>query len=139
MLLSHVLASLCHYISSKSMHSYIPTPFGTPSVSYARFFQVVPPSDIISKWLIPMWCQKGREEQPRRYAMIKRLHVISTSGNVTRTNLSYLLSFKLPPCMICSKFPSLTNVCSCALDFRTIILCIHLGELSLYHASLMSL
>jgi L-ribulose-5-phosphate 3-epimerase UlaE len=63
MLLSHVLASLCLYISSKAMHSYIPTPFGTPSVSYASFFQVVSPSDIISKWLISMWCQQGREEQ----------------------------------------------------------------------------
>jgi L-ribulose-5-phosphate 3-epimerase UlaE len=63
MLLSHVLSSLCLYISSKAMHSYIPTPFGTPSVSYASFFQVVSPSDIISKWLISMWCQQGREEQ----------------------------------------------------------------------------
>jgi hypothetical protein len=45
---------------------------------------------------------------PRRYAMIKRLQVISTSGNVT--HLFYLLSFKLPPCMICSKLPCLTSL-----------------------------
>jgi Zn-dependent protease with chaperone function len=62
MLLSHVLASLCLYISSKAMHSYIPNPCGTPSVSYASLFQVVSSSDIISKWLISMWCQQGREE-----------------------------------------------------------------------------
>lgn len=64
MLLSHVLASLCLYISSKAMYSYIPNPCGTPSVFYASFFQVVSPSDIISKWLISMWCQQGREDQP---------------------------------------------------------------------------
>jgi hypothetical protein len=29
---------------------------------------------------------------PQRYAMMKRLQVISTSGNVTRTHLSYLLA-----------------------------------------------
>jgi Zn-dependent protease with chaperone function len=62
MLLSHVLVSLCLYISSKAMHSYIPNPCGTPSVSYASLFQVVSSSDIISKWLISMWCQQGREE-----------------------------------------------------------------------------
>jgi L-ribulose-5-phosphate 3-epimerase UlaE len=64
MLLSHVLASLCHYISPKAMHSYIPNPCGTPSVFYASFFQVVSPSDIITKWLISMWSQQGREDQP---------------------------------------------------------------------------
>ena len=65
MLLSHVLASLCLYISSKAMYSYIPNPCGTPSVFFASFFQVVsPPSDIISKWLISMWCQQGREDHP---------------------------------------------------------------------------
>jgi hypothetical protein len=58
---------------------------------------------------------------------VTRLQVISTSGNVTRTHLSYILSFKLPPCMICSKLPCLTSVCGCALDFHTIILCTHLG------------
>jgi hypothetical protein len=41
--------------------SYIPKPCGTPSVLYASFFQVVSPSDIISKWLISTWCQQGRE------------------------------------------------------------------------------
>jgi hypothetical protein len=41
MLLSHVLASLCLYTSSKAMHSYIPNPCGTPSVYVASFFQVV--------------------------------------------------------------------------------------------------
>jgi hypothetical protein len=64
MLLSHVLASLCLYISSKEMYSYIPNPSGTPSVFYANFFQVVSPSDIISKRLISMWCQQGKEDQP---------------------------------------------------------------------------
>ena len=64
MLLSHVLASLCLYISSKAMYSYIPNPCGTPSVFHASFFQVVSPSDIISKWLISMWCQQGREDHP---------------------------------------------------------------------------
>jgi hypothetical protein len=64
MLLSHVLASLCLYISSKEMYSYIPNPCGTPSVFYASFFQVVPPSDIISKWLISIWCQQGKEDHP---------------------------------------------------------------------------
>jgi hypothetical protein len=64
MLLSHVLASLCLYISSKIMYSYIPNPCGTPSVFYASFFQVMSPSDIISKWLISMWCQQGKEDQP---------------------------------------------------------------------------
>jgi hypothetical protein len=54
MLLSHVLASLCLHISSKAMYSYIPNPCGTLSVFYASFFQVVSPSDIISKWLISM-------------------------------------------------------------------------------------
>jgi hypothetical protein len=34
----------------------------------------------------------------------------TTSGNVTRTHLSYLLSFKLPPCMIFSKLPCLTSL-----------------------------
>jgi hypothetical protein len=62
MLLSHVLASLCIYISSKAMYSYILNPCGTPSVFYASFFKVVPPSDIISKRLIPMWCQQGKED-----------------------------------------------------------------------------
>jgi hypothetical protein len=62
MQLSHVLASLCLYISSKAMHLYIPNPCGTPSVFYASFFQVVSPSDIISKRLISMWCQQGRED-----------------------------------------------------------------------------
>jgi hypothetical protein len=64
MLLSHVLASLRLYISSKAMYSYIPNPCGTPSVFYASFFQVVSSSDIISKWLISMWCQQGREDNP---------------------------------------------------------------------------
>jgi L-ribulose-5-phosphate 3-epimerase UlaE len=64
MLLSHVLASLCLYITSKAINSYIHTPSGTPSVSYGSFFQVVSPSDIISMWLISMWCQQDREEQP---------------------------------------------------------------------------
>jgi hypothetical protein len=58
MLLSLVLASLCLYISSKEMYSYIPNPCGTPSVLYASFFQVVSPSDIISKWLISMAVNK---------------------------------------------------------------------------------
>jgi hypothetical protein len=35
----------------------------SPSVFYASFFQVVSHSDIISKWLMSMWCQQGREEQ----------------------------------------------------------------------------
>jgi hypothetical protein len=64
MLLSHVLASLCLYTSSKAMYSYIPNPCGTPSVFSTSFFQVVPPSDIISKRLISMWCQQGREDHP---------------------------------------------------------------------------
>jgi hypothetical protein len=84
MLLSHVLESLCLYISSKEMYSYIPNPCGTPSVFYASLFQMVSPSDIISKWLISMWFQQGKEDQiPQRYAMIKTLQVISTSGNVS--------------------------------------------------------
>jgi L-ribulose-5-phosphate 3-epimerase UlaE len=44
------------------MYSYIPNPCGTPSVFYVSIFQVVSPSDIISKWLISMWCQQGRED-----------------------------------------------------------------------------
>jgi hypothetical protein len=65
MLLSHVLASLCLYISSKAMYLYIPNPCGTPGVFFASFFQVVSPSsDIIYKWLISMWCQQGREVSP---------------------------------------------------------------------------
>jgi hypothetical protein len=65
MLLSHVIASLCLYISSKAMNSYILNPCGAPSVFFARLFQVVSPSsDIISKWLISTWCQQGRKEQP---------------------------------------------------------------------------
>jgi hypothetical protein len=125
MLLSHVLASLCLYISSKAMHSYIHTPCGTPSLSYASFFQVVSHSDTIFKWLISMWCQQGREEQPLDVCNDQKT-TISTSGNITRTHLSYLLSFKLPPCIICSKLPSLISVCSCALYSLTIILCTHL-------------
>jgi hypothetical protein len=46
MLLSHVLASLCLYISSKAMYSYIPNPCGTPSVFSTSFFQVVSPQVI---------------------------------------------------------------------------------------------
>jgi L-ribulose-5-phosphate 3-epimerase UlaE len=46
------------------MYSYIPNPYGTPSVFYESLFQVVSPSDIISKWLISMWCQQGREDHP---------------------------------------------------------------------------
>jgi hypothetical protein len=45
------------------MYSYIPNPYGTPSFLYASFLQEVSPSDIISKCLISMWCQQGREEQ----------------------------------------------------------------------------
>jgi hypothetical protein len=113
-LLSHILASLCPYISSKAMYSYIPNPCGTPSVLCKLLSSDVTSSDIISKWLISMWCQQGKEyRNPRRYAMIKRLQVISTSGNVTRTHLSYLLSFKLPPCMICSKLPCFTSLSLC--------------------------
>jgi hypothetical protein len=41
--------------------------------------------------------------------------------------------------MIYSKLSCLTSVSSCALHFHTIILCTHLGDLSLYHVSLMSL
>jgi hypothetical protein len=128
MILSHVLASLCFYISSKAMYSYIPNPCGTPSVFFASFFQVVSPQ-VISFPSGSSQCHANKVERiiPWRYAMIKRLQVISTSGNVTRTHLSYLLSFKLPPCMICSKLPCVTNVLSCALDFHTIILCTHLG------------
>jgi hypothetical protein len=113
----------------KAMYSYIPNPCGTPSVFFARFFQVVSPQ-VISFPSGTSQCGANKVERnndPRRYAMIKRLQEISTSGNVTRTHLSYLLSFKLPPYMICSKLPCLTNVCSCALDFHTIILCTHLG------------
>jgi hypothetical protein len=128
MLLSHSLASLCLYISSKAMYSYIPNPCGTPSVFYASFFQVVSPLGIsFPSGLSQCGANKVERNKPRRYAMIKRLQLISTSGNVTITHLCYLLSFKLPPCMICSKLPSLTNVCSCSLDFYTIILCTHLG------------
>jgi hypothetical protein len=47
MLLSHVIASLCLYISSKAMYSYIPNPCGTPSVFFAIFFQVVSPQLIL--------------------------------------------------------------------------------------------
>jgi hypothetical protein len=112
MLMSHVLASSCLYINSKAMYSYIPNPCGTPSVFFACFFQVVsPPSDIISKWLISTWCQQGREEEPPGGLQCSK----STSGNVTRA----LLSFKLPPCMICSKLPCLTSVCSCVVNFNT--------------------
>jgi L-ribulose-5-phosphate 3-epimerase UlaE len=46
------------------MYSYTPNSYGTPNVFYASFFQVVSSSDIISKWLILMWCQQGREDQP---------------------------------------------------------------------------
>jgi hypothetical protein len=63
MLLSHVLASLYLYISSKAMYSYITNPCGTLSVSFASFFQVESPlGDFISKWLISTWCQQGRKE-----------------------------------------------------------------------------
>jgi hypothetical protein len=75
---------------------------------------------------------------PRRYAMIKRLQVISTSGNVTRTHLFYLLSLSYLLAWYALSYLVL-QVCSCALVFHTIFLCTHLGELSLYHASLMSL
>jgi hypothetical protein len=60
-LLSHVLASLCFYISSKAMHSYIPNPCGTPNVFFASFFQVVSPSDIISK-------RKSKEDSSTRWS-----------------------------------------------------------------------
>jgi hypothetical protein len=128
MLLSHVLASLCLYISSKAMYSYILNPCGTPSVVFTSIFQMVSPQ-VISFPSGSSQCGANKVERinPQRYAMIKRLQVISTSGNVTRTRLSHLLSFKLPPCMICSKLPCLTSFCSCALDFHTIILCTHLG------------
>jgi hypothetical protein len=114
MLLSHVLVSLCLYISSKAMHSYIPTPFGTPGVSYASLFQVLSPQ-VISFPSGSSQCGANKVERitPRRYAINKRLQVISTSGNVIRTHLSYLLSFKLPPCMICSKLPCLTSLSLC--------------------------
>jgi L-ribulose-5-phosphate 3-epimerase UlaE len=46
------------------MYSYIPNPCGTPSAFYASLFQVVSSSDIISKWLISMWCQQGKEDNP---------------------------------------------------------------------------
>jgi hypothetical protein len=106
MLLSHVLASLCLYISSKTRYSYIPNPCGTPSVSFASFFQVVLPQvTLFPSGSSQYGANKVERIIPRRYAMIKRLQVISASGNVTRTHLSYLLSFKLPPCMICSKLP----------------------------------
>jgi hypothetical protein len=53
---------------------------------------------------------KVEKNFPWRYAIIKILQVMSTSGNVIRTHLSYLLSFKLLPCMICSKLPFLTSL-----------------------------
>jgi hypothetical protein len=128
MLLSHVLASLCLYISSKEINSYIPNSCGTKVSSLLASFK---------------WCHllvisfpsgssqcgtnKVERNKTQRYAMIKRLQVISTSGNATRTHLSFLLFFKLPPCMICSKLPFLANVCRCALDFHSIILCTHLA------------
>jgi hypothetical protein len=123
MLLSHVLASLCLYISSKAMYSYISNPCGTPSVLFASFFQVVSSCGTPSVFFVSFFqvvsfpsgssqCGANKVERinPRRYAMIKRLQVISTSGNVTRTHLFYLLSFKLPPCMICFKLPCLTSL-----------------------------
>jgi hypothetical protein len=51
---------------------------------------------------------------PWRYAMIKRLQVISTSGNVTRTHLSYLLSLSYLLALYALSFHVL-QVCSCAL------------------------
>jgi hypothetical protein len=99
------------YISSKAMYSYIPNPCGTPSVFHASFFQVVSPLVISFPSGSPQCgANKVKQINPRRYVMINRLQVISTSGNVTRTHLSYLLSFKLPPCMICSKLPCLTSL-----------------------------
>jgi hypothetical protein len=64
MLLSHVLAGLCLYISSKAMYSYIPNPCGTPSVFYASIFEVVSSSDIISKWLISCGANKVERINP---------------------------------------------------------------------------
>jgi hypothetical protein len=126
MLLSHVLASLCLYISSKAMHSYIPNPCGNPSVFLQASFEWCHLVISFSKWLISMWCQQGREDhKPPRYAMIKRLQVISTSGNVTRTHLSYLLSSKATSLHALSFL--VLQVCSCALVFHTIFLCTHLG------------
>jgi hypothetical protein len=105
MLLSHVLASLSFYISSKAMYSYIPKPCGAPVSSMQASFKWC--HLVISSQSGSSQCgaNKVKRINPRRYAMIKRLQVISTSGNVTRTHLSYLSSFKLPPCMICSKLP----------------------------------
>jgi hypothetical protein len=65
MLLSHVFASLCFYISSKAMYSYIPNPCGTPSIFYASFFQVVSPSDIIYKWSYQCGANKVERIIPR--------------------------------------------------------------------------
>jgi hypothetical protein len=121
------LPCLCLFISSMAMHSYIPNPCGTLSVFFASSFQVVSrPSDIISKRLISMWCQQGRQEHPPEVYNDQKT-TSATSVNVTWTHLSYLLSFKLPPCMICSKLSCLTSICNCALYFHTIILCTHLG------------
>jgi hypothetical protein len=132
------LPCLCLYISSMAMQSYIPNPCGTLSVFFASSFQVVSrPSDIISKRLISMWCQQGRQEHPPEVYNDQKT-TSATSVNVTWTHLSYLLSFKLPPCMICSKLSCLTSICNCALYFSHYHIVHTLrGELRLYHASFM--
>jgi hypothetical protein len=116
MLLSHVLASLCLYISSKAMYSYIPNHCGSSSVFFASFFQMVSPLVIsFPSGSAQCGASKVKRINPRRYEMIKRLQVISTNRNITRTHLSYLLSFKQAPCMICSKLLCLTSLwlCTC--------------------------
>jgi hypothetical protein len=68
-------------IISKAMYSYIPNPCGTSSVFFASFFQVVSPQ-VISSPSGSSQCSadKVKRINPRRYVMIKRLQVISTSG-----------------------------------------------------------
>jgi hypothetical protein len=86
-----------------------------PQVSSLQsFFQVVSHLVILfPSGLAQCGANKTKRINPRRYAMIKILQVIPTNGNATRTHLSYLLSFKLPPCMICSKLPCLTSLLLC--------------------------
>jgi hypothetical protein len=95
------------HMSVSSLYQFVVL---TPSVFYASSFQVVSPLVISFPCGSSQCGAKGTRPNPQRHAMIKRLQVISTSGNVTRTHLSYLLSFKLPLCMICSKLPCLTSL-----------------------------
>jgi hypothetical protein len=91
------------------------------AIIYEKKLEELKSSHILSKIMahelqIMPKSKKAPQEKPQKPSSPTTSHdlssqqVISTSGNVTRTHLSYLLSFKLPPCMIYSKLPCLSSL-----------------------------